>query len=60
MKIINIKTHLYEFENNRVVGDANSPAGRKLQSKGLTEVFFLQVNLHLQPLYYFQIHINEF
>ena len=38
MKITNIKTHLYEFENNRVVGDANSPAGRKLQSNLLIEV----------------------
>ena len=38
MKIINIKTHLYEFENIRVVGDANSPAGRKLQSHLLIEI----------------------
>ena len=38
MKIKELKTHLYEFENNRVVGDANSPAGRKLQSSLLIEV----------------------
>ena len=38
MKITELKTHLYEFENNRVVGDANSPAGRKLQSNLLIEV----------------------
>ena len=38
MKITELKTHLYEFENNRVVGDANSPAGRKLQSSLLIEV----------------------
>ena len=38
MKIIGLKTHLYETKNNRVVGDANSPAGRRLQSGLLIEI----------------------
>ena len=38
MKITEIKTHLYESENNRVMGDANSPAGRKVQSNLLIEI----------------------